>query len=358
MNAERLSRVRRSMAEEDIAFLLLLDQLNIRWASGFTGSNGALLVTADDLHLFTDSRYTLQAADQAPLAIVHIANTPVVDQAAALLASFENGAIGFEPDVITWHNHRKLAEALPGAELMPVEALVNTLRYTKDPQEVDLVRRAAAITDEAFTAMLSILRPGMTEKEGARELLYTLTGLGADGESFPAIVASGPRAALPHAVPTDRAISAGEPLLLDFGAEYQGYAGDITRTLFVGSSTERFQEVYNVVLQAQQAAIDAIKPDVPGVEVDRVARDIIAGHGYGDCFGHGLGHQIGLDVHDGPALSPRSEVVLQEGMIVTVEPGIYLEGWGGVRIEDDVLVTASGCEIITSSPKHLIELPL
>ncbi|MGQ9807299.1 MAG: M24 family metallopeptidase [Armatimonadota bacterium] len=353
MRQDRLARLRSKMAAEELEAFVVLDLLNVRWLSGFTGSSGACVVTSGEEILFTDGRYRIQAGEECPGWELRISNEPLAAQIGGFLARCGPVRAGFESDVMTCEQLEQLSKAAPEAVLDGRKGFVSEMRAVKDAQEVERIRRAATVTDEAFRRILPHIRPGITERDVALELTYALGKAGAERESFPGIVASGPRSALPHARPTDRRLGEGEPVLLDFGAAVDGYAADITRTLFIGKPAAQLAEIYEIVLKAQGAALAAIRPGASGVEVDGVARRIITEAGYGDCFGHGLGHMLGLDVHDGPALSPRSAVILQEGMVVTVEPGIYIEGVGGVRIEDDVVVTADGCEILTRSPKDL-----
>lgn len=357
MTPERLGRLRARMVDEHLDALIVSDAHNVRWLSGFSGSNGTLVVTPLDVHLFTDSRYTLQAADDAPETAIHISSEPVLTCAAAFLADRKDDGIGFESDVVTYDGYRELSTALDGRRIAGYKGLVSALRMVKDAQEVREITRAAEITDAALGQLLPCLKTGISERDAARELAYILAEQGAERESFAAIVAAGERSALPHARPSDRELRAGDIVLLDFGAQHNGYAADITRTYALGRADGKLRAIYALVLKAQIAAIEAIRPGIPGKDVDAVARAIIIEGGYGECFGHGLGHMLGLDVHDGPGLSPRSTVILEEGNVVTVEPGIYVEGWGGVRIEDDVVVTADGCRVLTHSPKHLTELP-
>lgn len=358
MKPERLDRAWRKLADNELQAFLISSKDNIRWLTGFSGSSGVALLTPDAVHVFTDSRYTIQAAEEAPGAVIHISSEAPVKQAAALLNEARLSPAAFESNVLTVDEHRQLQEGAPEVKLAGLTSLIAPLRAVKDADEISRLQKACEITDAAFTAIQPFLKPGVTELQVLRELVYVLSGNGAEKESFDSIVASGPRSALPHAHPSERLLAAGEPVLLDFGAQYSGYTGDITRTLFLGSATPEFRKVYTTVLDAQLASIEAIRPGVSGKDVDAIARGIITEAGYGENFGHGLGHQLGLNVHDGPALSPKSEIVLEEGMVVTVEPGIYIEGWGGVRIEDDVVVRSDGPELLTSSPKRLIELPV
>ena len=356
MRRDRLARLREKMAAEELGAFIVLDLLSVRWLSGFAGSNGACVVTPSEEILFTDGRYRIQAGEECPGWELRISGEPLAAQIGAFLA--ERGAVraGFEPDVMTCEQLELIRTAAPETVLEGRKGMVSEMRAVKDLEELELIRRAACITDRAYREIIGHLRPGVSERDVAIELAYVLGKAGAERESFPCIVASGPRSALPHARPTERPLRMGEPVLLDFGGAAEGYAADITRTVFLGEPGAELARVYGVVLTAQEAALEAIRPGVSGRDVDGVARRVITEAGYGDCFGHGLGHMLGLDVHDGPALSPRSSVVLQEGMVVTVEPGIYLDGVGGVRIEDDVVVTADGCEVLTASPKDLLVL--
>ncbi len=254
---------------------------------------------------------------------------------------------------LSYGTYAELAQELPGVTLKPGKDLIGELRMVKDAGELERIRAAAAVTDACYSFVLGILRPGITEREVAVEIECFFRRNGAERESFETIVASGSLAASPHASATEKPIEAGDLVLMDFGAIWHGYAADITRTVAVGRADDRQREAYAAVLQAQEAAIQAIRPGVKGRDVDQVARDVVADRGFGDvCYAHGLGHSLGKHVHDGPALSRTSEVVLAPGMVITVEPGIYDPEWGGIRIEDDVLVTDTGCELLTHSAKE------
>ncbi len=356
MKEDRLQKARTRLAGLGVSCLLVSDRDNVRWLTGFSGSNGVALLTPSDVSLFTDSRYTIQAGEEAAGADLYISSENCCRQAAELIREKSLGLTAFEADGVTFQDCQTMAEILGPSALTGVCSMFGELRAVKDADEIALLRRAAKVTSEAFADLLPHIHAGATERDVARELVYSLGKRGAEQESFPCIVAGGPRSALPHAKPSDRPLEAGEPVLMDFGALCGGYAGDITRTVFTGQPADGFRRVYDIVLEAQMAAIEAVRPGRLGCDVDAVARDIITRYGYGENFGHGLGHSLGLNVHDGPAFSPRSQLTLQPGMVVTVEPGIYVEGWGGVRIEDDVLVTEDGCEIITSADKRLLEL--
>jgi Xaa-Pro aminopeptidase len=252
--------------------------------------------------------------------------------------------------------YHKLKESLMVKELVPVGDEITRLRRIKTPQELEYIKRAEAIGDEVFTDILDYIKPGKTELEIAARMEYLLKVKGAQKSSFPAIVASGINSSMPHAVPTQKKIEKGDFLTMDFGCVYEGYCSDMTRTIVIGKADAKQKEVYNTVLKAQLAVLDFIKAGYTGREVDQVARDIIYGAGYEGCFGHGLGHSVGLFIHESPRLSPSEEEVILAGMTETVEPGIYIKGFGGVRIEDLVVVTETGCENFTHSEKKFIEL--
>jgi Xaa-Pro aminopeptidase len=349
----RLSKLRSTLAASDIPAILITDLLNVRYLSGFSGTFAILLITPDAALIFTDSRYTEQASLESPSFNIRKVGSKWLGDVAEAVTGSRIRRLAFEGETVRYSDWKGLAEALPDIELMSTEGLVEELRLVKDEYEIDLLREAIHITELACIRVLTMLRPGMTEKEVAFEIVTSMLKNGADKEGFDTIVASGPRSAMPHATPTDRQISSGEFVVMDFGAYYQGYHGDITRTVVLGPASDKQKDIVNTVLAAQASALDAVRPGIAGAEIDAVARDYIAAHGYGDYFGHGLGHGLGLDIHDGRILAPNSEIVLQAGMVVTVEPGIYLPGYGGVRIEDDILVTDTGCEVLTSHCRQI-----
>jgi Xaa-Pro aminopeptidase len=355
----RLARLRAALAAADLPALLVTAPANRRYLSGFTGSYGALLVAPDAALLLTDSRYTIQAGRQAPgFGLREIVNPgrPLPQVVAESAAELGLGRLAFEAAHTTVADHARLAAALgDGVVLAPCEGVVETLREVKDAGEVAALRRAAALTDAALAAVLPRLSPEHSEKQAAWMLESTMRELGADGPSFDIIVAAGPNAALPHHRPGDDALGAGRPIVIDMGALVAGYHADLTRTVVLGEPDARFREIYAIVLEAQLRAIGGLRPGVRGDEVDALAREHIAAAGYGDKFGHGLGHGVGLDIHEGPQLrrapAGGKGAALEAGMVTSVEPGIYLEGWGGVRIEDLALVTDGGCEVLSAAPK-------
>lgn len=352
MTESRLDKLRKRMEIEGLEGFVSVRPENLRYLSGFSGGEGTVLILPDRTYLLTDFRYIEQASGEAPgFEIVRVAADPF-----APLTDLGQGAkrVGFEGDFVTHDTYLKLAEHLPQCELMSRPELINDLRAVKDEEEIGRIRRAVRAADQAFDAILAKLAVGQKEEEISLELEFAMRRAGASGRSFDFIVASGPRGALPHGTASSKRVEQGEFLTLDFGAVLAGYCSDITRTVVFGEPDEKQREIYEVVLKAQLAGIRAVKPGVTGRDVDAVARGIIAEAGYGEYFGHGLGHSVGLAIHEGPNLNTREERLLQPGNVVTVEPGIYIPGWGGVRIEDMVVVTEEGCEILTQAPKDLI----
>lgn len=344
--------------------LLVSDLENTRYLTGFSGSNALLIVRQNEAVFLTDGRYKLQAGREVPgWEIVIVPQGSVLAEVAGEhLKRLGSRRVGFEAAQLTVNGYEALRKAAPeGVELVARTGLVESVRAIKDADEIAALRAAIAIADECFEFIRQTVRAGMTEKQLAWEMeTFMRSTKGAARLSFESIVGSGPQSALIHGRPTDRVIgSSGQPefLLCDFGCELAGYCSDITRTFVVGGQpSPKQRDLYDAVLRAQLAAIAAIKPGATGKGVDSVAREVLTEAGYGDAFGHGLGHQLGRVVHDGQAFSQKAEVTLEAGMVVTVEPGAYLEDVGGVRIEDDVLVTATGCEVLTQSTKELVVL--
>ncbi len=352
----RLAKLRAEMAAADVDGLLIAHGPNRKYMTGFAGSAGYVLVSQSEALLLTDFRYMEQAAAQAPAFTVirHAARSAetIAEQAARLgIRRF-----GVEARHVTMSVLRTLQEAIGCAELIPTEDVVEKLRDVKDEAEIQVLEQAARIAETAFEETLALVRPGVAERELAAELDYRMRRHGADCGWFPFIIASGERSALPHGTASDKAIASGEFVTFDFGAIVDGYLSDITRTVFVGTPTSRHKEIYGIVLEANQCAIAGLRPGMTGKEGDALGRNVIAAHGYGDYFGHGLGHGIGLEIHERLRLSRESDSVLEPGNVLTVEPGIYLPGFGGVRIEDDVLVTRTGVRTLTSLPRELIAL--
>ncbi len=356
MHAQRVSRVRERLREESLDALLVTAPSNRRYISGFTGTSGLVVITHTDAWLVTDFRYVEQAGEQAPLFQVVEHHGEAVHTLKELLHKAGVQQLGFDQNHLVYGEYLRLQEALQPIRLVPTAEWIERLRYVKDPEEIQLIRKAAVIAEQAFAHVLTILRPGVRESDVALELEYKMRQLGASGPSFDTIVASGPRSALPHGVASQRVLQAGDMITLDFGARYQGYCSDLTRTVALGQVDPRLQEIYQIVLAAQLKGLSEIGPGMTGREADAVVRSYISDRGYGEAFGHATGHAIGLDIHEAPSLSRRCETILEKGMVLTVEPGIYVPGLGGVRIEDDVLLTDHGLEVLTRAPKEFMVL--
>ncbi|REJ10550.1 M24 family metallopeptidase [Halobacillus trueperi] len=351
----KLSNLRKAIASNELDGLLIMSPKNRRYISGFAGSSGALIVTRDDAVLITDFRYTEQAAEQAKEFEILEHKTPMPKTVAEKVKELGLKRIGFEKDHVTYTLFEQYDEALE-AELVPTSGLVEKLRLIKTDEEISILKDAVKIADDAFEHILGYIKPGVKEIDVSNELEFFMRKQGATSSSFDIIVASGYRSALPHGVASDKEIQSGELVTLDFGALYKGYCSDITRTVAVGEINDQLKEIYDTVLQAQLKGMEGIKEGITGKEADALTRDYIKEKGYGEYFGHSTGHGIGLDVHEGPGLSFRSDVTLEEGMVVTVEPGIYVPNVGGCRIEDDTIVTKTGNERLSKSTKELITL--
>lgn len=344
--------MRQKMREEKIDAYVVTRPENGRYLSGFSGGEAILFITAERALLLTDFRYLEQATREAPEFEIIKTGQDHFDR----LAEFGRQArrIGFEGDFVTYESYVKLTKIFPQTEFLSIPHLASHLRSVKEPQEIEALRQAVKIADAAFAQIIETLVIGQTEEQIGLELEYLMRRAGASKGSFDFIVASGVRSALPHGTASAKKIRSGEFLTLDFGAVYQGYCSDITRTVFLGEPEAKHREVYEIVLAAQKAGIAAVEPGRAGKEVDAAARKIIADAGYGDYFGHGLGHSVGLAVHEGPNLNTSEGRLLEPGMTITVEPGVYIPNWGGVRIEDIVLVTEDGCEVLTQATKEFM----
>jgi Xaa-Pro aminopeptidase len=356
----RLERVRAAMRERDMPALLVSQATNRRYISGFSGSAGVLLIAADAALLFTDFRYRTAAAQAAPdFELREVGgDTPLPGALASAVAELGLRQFAFEArhlSVARFHEFQQAiaeSEAEHKAELLPTEGLVEPLREAKDEAELATLRQAITITDAALAAVLPLLTPQHTEAQAAWMLEAAMRERGAEGVSFPIIVAAGRNAALPHATPGEQPLGEGQPIVIDMGARYQGYHADLTRTVVLGTPDDQFMTIYRLVLEAQQQAIAQIRPGLKGSEADALARDLLDAAGYGKAFGHSLGHGVGLEIHEGPSLGRTGERELQPGSVFSVEPGIYLEEWGGVRIEDLVLLDEQGCTVLSQSPKE------
>lgn len=354
---ERLAALRRRLTESGLDGLLVSHPANIRYLSGFTGSSGLLLVTHGRATLITDSRYAVQAPGEAGGAVeVEIEGATLWDRLRRVLAAAPVRVLGFERDRLTVSGTERLTAAA-ASRLEGVAGLVEGLRARKDPEEVEAIRAAAALAIEALDAVLPGVRPGRTELEVAAALEQALRSRGSEWHPFETIVASGPRSALPHARATRRAIMPGDLLLLDFGAQVDGYCADLTRTVVVGARpSPRQREVYEAVRSAQVAALAGMRPGMTGREADALAREALKARGLADAFRHSLGHGLGLEVHEDPRLAATSDTPLPAGAVVTVEPGVYFEDWGGIRLEDDALLTPAGPDLLSPGAPELADL--
>lgn len=349
-----LEQIRSHLQEISCDVFISTHRTHRRYLTKFTGSAGLVWTGLDSKILVTDFRYTEQAGEQSPDWEIVLLQPTLEETMARLIEEQQVRRIAFESEHITVEQLTKWQEKFDAVEFVPTKNWVAQLRQVKTQEEIDKIAAAAKITVQALTALVPQIKPGVTEIELALELEYTMRRLGAEAVAFDPIVGSGPRGALPHAIPGDRKIQAGDFIVIDMGCVYQGYCSDLTRTFVVGRPDPKQLEIYHIVLEAQLAALNALKPGLSGKEVDSVAREIIKNAGYDQHFGHSLGHGVGLEIHEEPRLSQFNEEPLAPGMVVTVEPGIYLPGWGGVRIEDLVVVTEEGCRILTELTKELV----
>lgn len=356
MQQPRIDKLRLVMQEKGLKALLITNATNRLYMTGFTGSAGYVLITDTKAYLLTDFRYMTQAPQQAPAYEVVEHAPKAMDTVKQLLDQQGLKKVGFEQNDLTYGTYLATAQALSGIELVPTDGLVEQLRIIKDASELAVMQEAADLADRTFTHILNFLKPGAKEIDIALEIEMFVRKNGAASTSFETIVASGERSALPHGKASDRILQSNEFVKMDYGAYYKNYCSDITRTVVLGKPTDKHKEIYNIVLEAQLEALDKIRPGMTGKEADALCRDVITRYGYGDYFGHGTGHGLGLEIHEEPRLSRLGHTVLTPGMTVTVEPGIYLPGFGGVRIEDDIVITDSGIKIITQSSKDFIVL--
>ncbi|MFC6332394.1 M24 family metallopeptidase [Paenibacillus septentrionalis] len=356
MSQTRVEKLKQLLANQQLDAIIIDSPINRRYLSGFTGSAGTLLITLQDSYLLTDFRYQVQAVEQAAGFQVVIYPSSPLEEISRILKQQQAHHVAFEQDIVSFAQYKRYEAAFHGVHLTGCSGLVEQLREVKDGHEIQIIQEAAELADRTFAHILNMIKPGVRELDIALEIEMFMRANGATSSSFDTIVASGERSALPHGVASERVIGNNEFVKLDFGAYYKGYCSDITRTVFVGKPTEKHYEIYNIVLEAQLHALEQIKAGMSGLEADACCRDVIAKYGYGDAFGHSTGHGIGMEIHEAPRLSRLSDTLLTAGMTVTVEPGIYLPGFGGVRIEDDIVITESGNQRLTSSPKELILL--
>lgn len=352
---EKIEQLRSDFGKHDIDALLVTNPYNRRYITGFTGSAGVALITQSDAFFITDFRYVDQANKEAKDFTIVEHSGPVIDEIAKYIANLGIKRLGFEEEDVTFANY-KAYESTFKTELIGTKALIETLRLIKTSDEIEILQAAAKIADDAYDHILNFIKPGVTEISVANELEFYMRKQGATSSSFDIIVASGVRSALPHGVASNKVIESGELVTMDYGALYNDYISDITRTVAVGEISDDLTKIYETVLEAQIRGVKGIKPGMTGRQADALTRDYITEQGYGEYFGHSTGHGIGLEVHEGPGLSTKSDIVLEKNMAVTVEPGIYISNIGGCRIEDDIIITETGNERLTLATKELIIL--
>ena len=356
MNSEFAARRQAVAAELEsrkLDAMVVTSAANVRYLTGFTGSNGALLVLPDEALFFTDPRYAIQATHEVSCRSV-VAKGPLLNAIAAAVARRRLLRLGFERAQVSYEGFESLRKHLPAAAgLEPVAGWIESLRMVKSESEMQLIRRSVAANSKAFERAVRRVRPGIRERDLAAEIEYQMRRHGAERPSFETIVAAGERSALPHASPTSASLQAGQLVLVDMGTFQDGYASDMTRMLFLGTPGAKVRQLYKAVLEAQLAAIDAVRPGVTSAHVDREARAVLRGHKLDKAFVHSTGHGLGLEIHEAPRIGKKDKTRLAAGMAITIEPGVYLKGFGGIRIEDTVLVTATGCEVTTPTSKDL-----
>ncbi|MDQ3021921.1 MAG: Xaa-Pro peptidase family protein [Bacteroidota bacterium] len=353
----RIEKIKSKFNELKIDSFLVKNLPNIRYLSGFSGSAGSILLTKDKNYFISDFRYKTQSNNEVGSdfeIIIYVQNSMLFLK--DLITQHNIKKIGFESNFVTYADAENLRKDFSDIEFVPVDSLIEKIVICKNEKEIESTRRAAEITDKTFSELLKLIKPGLTEREVAAHISFLQKMFGADGDAFDSIVASGERSAFPHARPTDRKIQKGELLKLDFGSVVNGMRSDMTRTIAIGEISDECKRIYSVVKEAQQKALDNVRAGINSKELDAFARDFIRENGYGNNYGHGLGHGLGYDIHEKPAVNERSDYILEVNNIITIEPGIYVEGVGGVRIEDDVVVKETGCEILNKSSKELIVL--
>lgn len=353
MFQKRINKLREKMKNNSIDAFLIIGDENRNYLSGFTGNESFSLITLEEAFFITDSRYVEQAKLQVKGYSILEYIGKIIPYICEIVNSKNIKTLAIEEEVMRVSFYEDISAIFKG-KIIKGEELLNDLRIIKDREEIDKIKKAASIADEGFNHILNFIKEGMTEKEIAIELEFFMRKRGAESLSFETIAASGYRSALPHGAASDKKIESGEFLTLDYGCIYEGYCSDMTRTIVIGEPTEKMILIYDIVLEAQNRALNAIKDGAICKDVDRVARDYIKKSGFGDYFGHGLGHGVGREIHEAPRVSKIGETVLKSGMVITDEPGIYLPNEFGVRIEDLVLVTEEGFEVLSTSPKELI----
>ncbi len=356
MNLDRINKLRNNFSVYGIDGIYITNITNVRYLTGFTGSAGSLLLKDNESYFFTDGRYTEQVKDQVKNSKIHVTGSSHIKEIQIQNLLNKNYKIGFESDHMTYSTFQLLKNSFSNINWIETSNMVELIAAIKDQDEISYLKTAVEITDKVFDDILPMLKEGVSENKIAATMSYKFREYGAEGDSYDPIVASGWRSALPHATPTEKCFEKGDFVVMDFGALYNGYHADMTRTVVIGKATDRHKEVYNIVLESQLAGIDRARAGITGAEVDAACRTIIDNAGYGQYFNHSTGHGLGLEVHTLPRLSSANKEPLLENYVVTIEPGIYLPDWGGVRIEDDCLIKSDSSEPLNTSTKELLSL--
>jgi len=353
----RLLRLRNEIFKNDVNALVVCKPQNVRYLSNFSGSTAVMLITKENSFLLVDFRYYKQAKNEVLSSCCEVRlSSDFFNDVKIILNELNLNKVGFESEYLTFEQHKSLSKKLQGVELAPFSHIVEDLRVVKDENEIEKISKAAYISDKVFENTLGLIKLGLTEIDIAAKIEYSIKKMGAEKTAFDTIVASGSNSAMPHAKPTNRKFGKGDFIKIDLGVMFQGYCSDMSRTVVLGKADEKKIEIYNTVLRAQQAVLCKIKKGMKFAEADNLARDIISSAGYGDNFGHNLGHGVGLEIHEAPTLGSKGKGFFESGMVFTIEPGIYIEGFGGVRIEDLAVLRDDSVEILTKSPKELMEL--
>jgi len=350
---KRIEQIKALLEEKSVDAILITHLPNIRYLSGFSGSAASVLITKSKNFFITDFRYKDQSHKEVNGFQIYI-NYNQNDELKNILESEGIKAAGFEANHLSYGSYDNYSNTFPAVKFVPLTDAIEKLTMKKTDDELAKLQKAVDITDKVFSKMLEFIKPGMRELDVSAEITYTHKKLGALKDSFEPIVASGWRAALPHGIASNKIIESGDILTLDFGCVYEGFCSDMTRTISIGKPPDEIKKIYQVVLDAQLKAVDGAKAGISSKSVDSIARDYITSKGYGENFGHGLGHGLGIEVHEMPGLSQRMDITLVENSVVTIEPGIYIEKLGGVRIEDDVILKSNKCTVMNKSPKELI----
>ncbi|MCK4342979.1 MAG: aminopeptidase P family protein [Phycisphaerae bacterium] len=346
----RIQKLRDELARRELDGYLVQERMDQYWLTGFTGEDGAVLLTQRAVLLLTDGRFDEAADKEAPYARKVLRKKRTPDETAQEFKRCKIARVGFNPDQMSVSVHKALKKHSAPAKLVATDDPITPLRAQKDAGEVNRMRESIRVAERAFMKLLRWVKPGLTERAIAARLVYEMQKLGAQGETFPSIVASGPNSSIPHAMPSDRKLGENDLLLIDWGAHVNWYGSDLTRVVWLGSIPAQIRKIFDVVREAHDRAIEAVRPGITGHDLDSVARKIIQKADYGKLFNHALGHGLGLVAHEVPRIGKGSQIVLEPGMVITIEPGIYLPGVGGVRLEDDVLVTKTGYEVLSSLP--------